>query len=64
MYLAFMSHYGNIITAGGIISSLDLDLYLIKRLNGKEKTKAISEQIEFEQHKPIWINEGFENGRI
>lgn len=46
---------GDIITAGGITSSLDLGLYLIERFVSVEKAKEISERLEFEIRKPIWI---------
>jgi transcriptional regulator GlxA family with amidase domain len=45
---------GDIITAGGITSSLDLGLWLIERFIGCEKALEISKSLEFEQRGPIW----------
>jgi putative intracellular protease/amidase len=45
---------GEIITAGGVTSSLDLGLYLIKRFASAEKAIAVSKQLEFEPRGPIW----------
>jgi len=45
---------GEIITAGGITSSIDLALHLIDRFASTEEALRISALIEFEQRGPIW----------
>jgi transcriptional regulator GlxA family with amidase domain len=45
---------GEIITAGGITSSIDLALHLIDRFASTEEALRVSELIEFEQRGPIW----------
>jgi transcriptional regulator GlxA family with amidase domain len=45
---------GEIITAGGITSSIDPALHLIDRFASTEEALRVSELIEFEQRGPIW----------
>ncbi len=44
----------DIVTAGGITSSLDLGLWLIKRFAGQDKANEISKRLEFEARSPVW----------
>ncbi len=44
----------DIITAGGVTSSLDLGLWLIKRLIGQDKANEIARRLEFEARGPVW----------
>jgi putative intracellular protease/amidase len=46
-------HDDDIVTAGGITSSLDLGLWLIKRFAGQHKTNEISKLLEFEARSPV-----------
>jgi transcriptional regulator GlxA family with amidase domain len=45
---------GDIVTAAGITSSLDLGLWLIERFCGVEKALAVSRQLEFERRGSVW----------
>ncbi len=50
---------GEIITAGGVTSSLDLGLWLIERFAGVDKAKEISKRLEFDLRHPIMVNGNF-----
>jgi transcriptional regulator GlxA family with amidase domain len=45
---------GDIITAGGVTSSLDLALWLIERFGSESSAKEISMQLEYVRRGPIW----------
>ncbi len=45
---------GDIVTAGGVTSSLDLALWLIERFGSESKAKEISMQLEYVRKGPIW----------
>jgi transcriptional regulator GlxA family with amidase domain len=44
---------GEIVTAAGITSSLDLGIYLVERFCGQAKAQDVSVQLEFERRLPI-----------
>jgi transcriptional regulator GlxA family with amidase domain len=48
---------GDIITAGGVTSSLDLALWLIERFSGEGRAKDIAMQLEYIRRGPIWRKE-------
>jgi len=48
---------GDVVTAGGVTSSLDLALHLIERLASAEKAGEISRQLEYVRRGPIWRTE-------
>lgn len=50
---------GQLITAGGITSSLDLALWLIERFVGSDKADQVSKRLEFERRGPIMVNGNF-----
>jgi len=45
---------GDILTAGGVTSSLDLALWLIERFGSASQSKEISMQLEYVRRGPIW----------
>ncbi|MBS1995219.1 MAG: DJ-1/PfpI family protein [Cyanobacteria bacterium SZAS LIN-2] len=45
---------GDVVTAGGVTSSLDLGLWLIERFATEEKAREISKQLEYVRRGPIW----------
>ncbi|MBS2008133.1 MAG: DJ-1/PfpI family protein [Cyanobacteria bacterium SZAS TMP-1] len=45
---------GDVVTAGGVTSSLDLGLWLIERFSTEEKAREISKQLEYVRRGPIW----------
>jgi transcriptional regulator GlxA family with amidase domain len=45
---------GDIVTAGGVTSSLDLALWLIERFGSESTAKEISMQLEYVRKGPIW----------
>lgn len=47
---------GDIITAGGITSSLDLGVWLVQRFLGADKALEVSRKLEFEPRGCIWQN--------
>ncbi len=50
---------GDIITASGVSSSIDLGLYLIDYIFGASAAADISERLEFKRRGPIWKNGSF-----
>ena len=51
---------GNLITAGGVTSGLDLGLYLLERAFGPRIALAVEELFEYERRGTIWQNTGLE----
>jgi transcriptional regulator GlxA family with amidase domain len=48
---------GDIVTAGGVTSSLDLALWLVERFGSESRAKEISMQLEYVRRGPIWRSE-------
>lgn len=51
---------GNLITAGGVTSGLDLGLYLLERELGPRIAHAVEELFEYERRGVVWHNTGLE----
>lgn len=51
---------GNLITAGGVTSGLDLALYLLERMLGPRIARAVEELFEYERRGTVWRNVGRE----
>jgi putative intracellular protease/amidase len=51
---------GNLITAGGVTSGLDLGLYLLERELGPCIARAVEDLFEYERRGTIWHNRGLE----
>lgn len=51
---------GDLITAGGITSGLDLGLYLLERAFGPRIAHAVEDLFEYERRGTIWQNKGLE----
>lgn len=47
---------GDIITAGGVTSGLDLALWLVERFYGSKTAHAIEVQMEYERRGTVWRN--------
>ena len=45
---------GNVITAGGITSGLDLALWIVERFVGAETAHAVEEGLEYERRGVVW----------
>jgi transcriptional regulator GlxA family with amidase domain len=45
---------GDIVTAGGVTSSLDLALWLVERFASEARAKEVSTQLEYVRRGPIW----------
>jgi len=45
---------GDIITAGGVSSGLDLGLWLVERFAGSEAARQVESTLEYERRGPIW----------
>jgi transcriptional regulator GlxA family with amidase domain len=48
---------GNIITAGGVTSGLDLALWLVERFYGSKTAQEIETKMEYERRGTVWRNE-------
>jgi transcriptional regulator GlxA family with amidase domain len=46
---------GNLVTAGGVTSGLDLALYLLGRSYGPYVALAVEELFEYERRGTVWI---------
>ncbi len=51
---------GDLITAGGVTSGLDLGLYLLERMLGPRIAHAVEEVFEYERRGTTWHNKGLE----
>lgn len=51
---------GDLITAGGVTSGLDLGLYLLERAFGPRIARAVEDLFEYERRGTIWQNKGLE----
>ncbi len=51
---------GNLVTAGGVTSGLDLGLYLLERMLGPRIAHAVEELFEYERRGVVWHNIGLE----
>jgi putative intracellular protease/amidase len=51
---------GDLVTAGGVTSGLDLGLYLLDRELGPRIAHAVEELIEYERRGTVWHNKGLE----
>jgi putative intracellular protease/amidase len=51
---------GDLVTAGGVTSGLDLGLYLLERELGPRIAHAVEELFEYEQRGTVWHNKGLE----
>ena len=51
---------GNLISAGGVTSGLDLGLYLLERFLGPRVAIAVEEAIAYERRGIVWRSEGLE----
>jgi putative intracellular protease/amidase len=51
---------GDLITAGGVTSGLDLGLYLLERELGPRIARAVEDLFEYERRGTIWHNKGLE----
>ncbi|MBV9416189.1 MAG: hypothetical protein JO363_14500 [Solirubrobacterales bacterium] len=49
---------GDLVTAGGVTSGLDLGLYLLEREPGTRIARAVEELFEFERRGTVWFNKG------
>lgn len=49
---------GNLVTAGGVTSGLDLALYLLRRTYGSQITLAVEAMFAFESRGTVWTNGG------
>lgn len=49
---------GNLVTAGGVTSGLDLALYLLERLHGPRIAHAVEQLFEYERRGTVWRSEG------
>ena len=47
---------GDIVTCGGVTSSLDLALWLVKCVWGDEMAKAIARQIEYSPNRDVYVS--------
>jgi transcriptional regulator GlxA family with amidase domain len=47
---------GDIVTCGGVTSSLDLALWLVKRVGGDEMAEAIARQIEYSPNRDVYVS--------
>src|SRR5262249_51398738 len=48
---------GDIVTAGGITSSLDMSLWLVERFCGVEQSIKLSGNLEFERRGTVWTKQ-------
>ena len=51
---------GNLVTAGGVTSGLDLGLYLLERKLGPRIAHTVEELFEYERRGVVWHNTGLE----
>lgn len=51
---------GDLVTAGGVTSGLDLGLYLLERELGPRIARAVEEMFEYERRGTVWHNTGLE----
>ena len=51
---------GDVITAGGVTSGLDLGLYLVERLLGPRIAHAVETLFEYERRGTVWVARGLE----
>jgi transcriptional regulator GlxA family with amidase domain len=51
---------GDLVTAGGVTSGLDLGLYLLERELGPRIAHAVEELFEYERRGTVWHNMGLE----
>ncbi len=51
---------GNLVTAGGVTSGLDLGLYLLEREFGPRIARVVEEMFEYERRGTVWQNKGLE----
>ncbi len=51
---------GNLVTAGGVTSGLDLGLYLLERQYGPKVARAVETLFEYERRGTVWTNAGRE----
>ncbi|WP_420799527.1 DJ-1/PfpI family protein [Ktedonobacter robiniae] len=51
---------GDLVTAGGVTSGLDLGLYLLERELGPRIARAVEELVEYERRGTTWHNRGLE----
>ncbi|HZR41132.1 MAG TPA: DJ-1/PfpI family protein [Ktedonobacteraceae bacterium] len=51
---------GDLVTAGGVTSGLDLGLYLLERELGPRIARAVEELFEYERRGTTWLNRGLE----
>lgn len=49
---------GNLVTAGGVTSGLDLALYLLRRTYGSQIALAVEAMFAFESRGTVWTNDG------
>jgi transcriptional regulator GlxA family with amidase domain len=49
---------GDIVTAAGVTSGLDLALWLVERLAGTEVVREASTEIEYERSSDVWMDDG------
>lgn len=49
---------GNLVTAGGVTSGLDLALYLLRRTYGSQTALAVEAMFAFESRGTVWTNDG------
>jgi transcriptional regulator GlxA family with amidase domain len=49
---------GDVITAGGVTSGLDLALWIVERLAGAECAHRVQNEMEYERRGPVWRREG------
>jgi transcriptional regulator GlxA family with amidase domain len=51
---------GDLVTAGGVTSGLDLGLYLLERELGPRIARCVEELFEYERRGTTWQNKGLE----
>jgi transcriptional regulator GlxA family with amidase domain len=45
---------GNLVTAGGVTSGLDLALWLVERYCGPQVALAVEDELEYERRGTVW----------
>ncbi|HEX7301906.1 DJ-1/PfpI family protein [Lentzea sp.] len=49
---------GDLVTAGGVTSGLDLALWLVERFQGREAAERVQRGLEYERREPLWLAGG------
>ncbi|SDF42992.1 DJ-1/PfpI family protein [Lentzea fradiae] len=49
---------GDLVTAGGVTSGLDLALWLVERFRGPDAAERVQSALEYERREPLWLRAG------